>query len=74
MERGRLGTIGALVAKRVEEELDQEEEAATLHHHRNPVEIVLVLQPKQVNVTQILVVLIHIQEIINARAPSHVQS
>ena len=56
MESGRLGTTGALVVKRVEEELDQEEEAATLHHHRNPVETALVLQPKQVNVTQMLVV------------------
>ena len=56
MESGRLGVTGALVAKLAEEELDQEVEAATLHHHRDPVESALALQPKQVNVTKMLVV------------------
>ena len=56
MGNGQLGVNGELVAKRVEEDLDQEAEAATPHHHREMEEIALVLQPKQSNVTQMLVV------------------
>ena len=53
---GDSGAHSANAANLAEEELDQEVEAATLHHHRDPVESALALQPKQVNVTQMLVV------------------
>ena len=52
MGDGRLGVTGDLVAKHVEEELDQGVEVATPRHQWVVVEIALALQPKQVNVTQ----------------------
>ena len=55
MENGRLGVTGDLVAKRVEEELDPEAEAAIPHHHQDQVEIALALEPKQVVAIQMLV-------------------
>ena len=41
MGNGPPGVTGDLVANRMEEELDQEKEVATPHHHRETVEIVL---------------------------------